>query len=157
MKILILFLCIYSVNIFAQSTGYFANTTAPNGYLECNGQAVNRSIYAELFAAIGTVYGIGDGLSTFNVPDLRGEFIRGVSTGRAGVDVGRIIGTAQTDDFKSHTHDYDNLQGGGVANSVSDTIATSADTTTQTGHVTGTSGGTETRPRNVAMLPCIKF
>lgn len=56
------------------------HTTLPSGYLECNGQAVSRSTYSELFSLIGTTYGEGDGSSTFNVPDLRGEFLRGAGT-----------------------------------------------------------------------------
>ena len=51
----------------------FAGTTAPIGFLLCSGQAVSRSTYPDLFAAIGTTYGAGDGSTTFNVPDLRGR------------------------------------------------------------------------------------
>lgn len=50
---------------------------APAGWLHCHGQAISRTTYAALFAAIGTVYGEGDGRTTFNVPDLRGAFLRG--------------------------------------------------------------------------------
>ena len=56
---------------------HFAGQTAPAGWLKANGAAVSRTAYADLFAAIGTTYGAGDGRSTFNLPDLRGEFIRG--------------------------------------------------------------------------------
>ena len=51
----------------------FAGATAPDGYLLCYGQAVSRSTYSDLFAAIGTTYGAGDGSTTFNLPDLRGR------------------------------------------------------------------------------------
>jgi microcystin-dependent protein len=61
----------------------------PFGYLLCNGAAVSRNIYARLFNAIGTTYGIGDGFSSFNIPDLRGEFIRGFDAGR-GVDTSTL-------------------------------------------------------------------
>ena len=54
-----------------------AHSTVPSGYLECNGAAVSRSTYANLFGVLSTSYGAGDGSSTFNLPDLRGEFIRG--------------------------------------------------------------------------------
>ena len=57
--------------------GYSGNGDTPAGWLHCNGQAVSRSEYADLFAAIGTVYGEGDGSNTFNVPDFRGSFLRG--------------------------------------------------------------------------------
>lgn len=56
----------------------YAGTSIPDGYLLCDGSAVSRTAYPELFAAIGTVWGEGDGSSTFNVPDLRGFFLRGV-------------------------------------------------------------------------------
>lgn len=70
----------------------YADSTPPDGWLECNGQAVSRTTYADLFAAIGTTFGAGDSLTTFNLPDLRGEFIRGWDNGR-GVDVGRSLGS----------------------------------------------------------------
>lgn len=60
----------------------------------CHGQAVNRTQYAGLFEIIGTTHGSGDGSTTFNVPDLRGEFIRGVDAGR-GVDPARALGSKQ--------------------------------------------------------------
>lgn len=56
---------------------YFANSTVPTGWLMCDGSAVSRTTYADLFSAISTVYGTGDGSTTFNLPDLRGQFIRG--------------------------------------------------------------------------------
>lgn len=55
----------------------FAGTLAPEGYLFCQGQTVSRTTYAELFAAIGTAHGQGDGSTTFNLPDYRGQFLRG--------------------------------------------------------------------------------
>ena len=55
----------------------FAGATAPDGFLLCYGQAVSRSTYADLFAAIGTTYGAGDGSTTFNLPDLRGRVAAG--------------------------------------------------------------------------------
>jgi microcystin-dependent protein len=68
----------------------FAFGSAPRfGYLFCNGAAVSRTTYARLFNAIGTTYGVGDGFSTFNLPDLRGEFIRGFDGGR-GVDTSTL-------------------------------------------------------------------
>ena len=70
------------------SVHMMAANTVPSGYLKCNGQAVSRTTFAALFLIIGTTYGAGDGSSTFNVPDLRGEFVRGWDDGR-GVDAGR--------------------------------------------------------------------
>ena len=56
----------------------FAGSTAPAGWLLCFGQAVSRSQYGELFAVLGTSYGVGDGSTTFNLPDLRGRVVAGV-------------------------------------------------------------------------------
>ena len=79
-----------------------ASTTLPSGYLECNGASVSRSTYADLFAAIGTTWGSTGG-SVFNVPDLRGEFIRGFDNSR-GVDSGRSFASAQGSQYQQHTH-----------------------------------------------------
>jgi microcystin-dependent protein len=81
----------------------FAGNTAPNSWFECDGSAKSRSTYSTLFAVIGTLYGAGDGSTTFNLPDLRGEFIRGWDHGR-GVDSGRTLGSFQDESFKAHTH-----------------------------------------------------
>ena len=80
-----------------------ATTTVPTGFLECNGAAVSRSTYASLFASISTTWGVGDGSSTFNLPDLRGQFVRGWDNS-AGVDSGRSFASSQTDQNKSHNH-----------------------------------------------------
>jgi len=80
-----------------------AVASVPSSYLECNGAAVSRTTYAALFAVIGTAYGSGDGSSTFNIPDLRGEFIRGFDNGR-GVDSGRNIASSQSAQNASHNH-----------------------------------------------------
>jgi microcystin-dependent protein len=149
----------------AGSVNYFANATVPNGYLECNGQSVSTTTYAELFAAIGYLYG-GAGAS-FNVPDLRGEFVRGASNGRAGVDVGRVIGTAQP---ATAIRGY--IDGDAPLNPSSATYIASANTDGAGPTIVGSAlymavgntaapaayyGSFTVKPRNVAMLPCIKF
>lgn len=133
------------------SVFYFAASSAPTGYLICNGSAISRTTYAALFAVIGTTFGAGDGSTTFALPDLRGEFIRGWDNSR-GVDSGRTFGSAQADDLKSHSHTvpYGPAEGDVTAsttngNGTSSTLSTSS------------TGGTETRPRNIALLPCIKI
>jgi len=73
---------------------FFAASTAPAGYIKANGATISRATYAALFLAIGEVYGAGDGSTTFALPDLRGEFLRGFDDGR-GADLGRAIGTKQ--------------------------------------------------------------
>jgi len=131
---------------------FFGMTTAPSGFLKCNGAAVSRSTYADLFAAIGTTYGAGNGSTTFNLPDLRGEFLRGWDDGR-GVDSGRAFGSAQADAFKSHNHELFQI---GNINTPFNTTAGGTGVAATVGS-TGASGGSETRPRNVALLACIKF
>lgn len=72
------------------SVGFDAGTTMVRGFLQCNGSAVDRTIYAELFNVIGTKWGVGDGIRTFNLPDLRGVFMKGVSDGADTDHVGSI-------------------------------------------------------------------
>jgi len=128
----------------------FAGTSVPNGWLECNGGQVSRTTYSALFSVLGTLYGIGDGSTTFNLPELRGEFIRGYDNAR-GVDVSRSLGSWQDDSFESHTHSAATMSGAAGnlgAGGGSDTLPTTSTTTS--------SGGSETRPRNVAMYYIIK-
>lgn len=141
----------------AGTVEWFAGSAAPAGYLSCNGAAVSRTTYAALFLAISTTYGAGNGSTTFNIPDLRGEFIRGLDNGR-GIDTGRGIGTAQGGQFGSHTHGQSvsnsNAGGTGMPAASNGALLNQTSLTEAQG---GTSNSNETRPRNVAMLPCIKF
>lgn len=73
---------------------FFAMPAAPLGYLKANGAAVSRTTYATLFAAIGTTFGAGDGTTTLNLPDVRGEFVHGWDDSR-GVDGGSVLGSNQ--------------------------------------------------------------
>lgn len=160
-----------------------ARSSAPTGYLKANGAAVSRTTYATLFSAIGTTYGAGNGSTTFNLPDLRGEFIRGWDDGR-GIDSGRVFGTNQSSANLSHNHSatssvidpghthsfartrYGTAAGGaGLAGAEFGTVATtgfeetgvnSAVTGISVSTTTANSGGTESRPRNIALLACIK-
>ena len=128
-------------------------STVPTGFLECNGAAVSRSTYATLFSTISTTFGAGDGSSTFNLPDLRGEFIRGWDNSR-GVDSGRSLGSTQADELKAHTHTYVDQQNNANGNyrwwKGGDNDCVSADKETES------TGGSETRPRNVALMYVIK-
>lgn len=95
----------------------FATETPPDGWLECNGQSIVRSDYETLFTLIGTRFGAGDGQHTFNVPDLRGIFIRGwahgsdndpgrlerIATGYGGAE-GDSVGSYQPDQMQGHSH-----------------------------------------------------
>ncbi len=140
---------------------HYANT-APTGWLKANGAAVSRTTYATLFARIGTTAGVGDGSTTFNLPDFRGEFIRGWDDSR-GVDSGRVFGSAQSDGVRTSTITNIVRQQAAVA------VGTGLLSYTETGgagyagggvggHGTITLGSSaDTRPRNVAALICIKF
>ena len=80
----------------------YAAGSAPAGYLLCNGQAVSRATYADLFTLIGTSFGAGDGSTTFKVPDLQNQFIRGRDP------TARSIGSTQPGSFASHIHTVGN-------------------------------------------------
>lgn len=87
----------------AGAVQFFAMSTAPTGWMKANGAAVSRTTYARLFGRVGTTFGGGDGSTTFNLPDLRGEFIRGWDDGRT-VDSGRTFASVQTSQNLSHAH-----------------------------------------------------
>lgn len=129
-----------------------ARNTAPPGYLKADGSARSRTEYSTLFSAIGTTFGAGNGSTTFNLPDLRGEFVRGWDDGR-GIDSGRAFGSAQADDFKSHAHTYSAAL---ANNQLQGDNAGYDDTTVMSSSTTSYTGGTETRPRNIALLACVK-
>ena len=144
--------------IKAGTVAYFAASSPPAGWLAANGAAVSRTTYAALFNAIGTTFGTGDGSTTFNLPDLRGEFIRGWDNGR-GVDSGRTFGSAQSHQMQSHVHTYPNALGGGYNPVAGLTVLVdgSASVAYNSSATGGTSNGSENRPRNIALLACIKF
>lgn len=128
----------------------FASATAPTGYLKANGALLSRTTYSALFAAIGTTFGAGDGSTTFALPDLRGYFPRGWDDGR-GIDGSRVFGSLQNDELKAHSHTISNF-------SLIGTSATGATTWKAGGSAsTAVTGGTETRPKNIALLYCIKY
>lgn len=141
----------------AGSVIWSARSTVIDGYLVCNGAAISRTTYARLFGQIGTVFGVGNGTTTFNVPDLRGEFIRAWDNGR-GIDTGRTFGSAQ-----GSTMIQQHL--GNVGSQLAITV-TSPDSTSSYstgGQPSGVAGSSQSfsmwglRPRNIALLPLIKF
>ena len=134
---------------------WVAYNGVPAGYLKADGAAVSRTTYAELYAVIGDVFGAGDGSTTFNLPDLRGEFVRGFDDGR-GVDGGRAFGSAQADELASHNHSLSFF--GASGSSVTRlTGSATASLSLLGGTNTNRTGGDETRPRNVALLAVIKY
>jgi phage-related tail fiber protein len=148
---------------------YLARSTAPSGWLKANGAAVSRTTYSKLFSAISTTWGSGDGSTTFNLPDLRGEFMRGWDDGR-GVDSGRTFASFQGDSNKSLRHfvlntDNQGNFGGWVNNFLArqNTFGGSENYTlngTNSEPNVGFSsqdGESQAKPRNRALLACIKF
>ncbi|WP_083928127.1 phage tail protein [Anaeromusa acidaminophila] len=119
---------------------WFASSAPPEGFLECNGQPT--AAYPALAILVGP-----------NVPDLRGEFIRGWDHGK-GIDSGRSFKSWQTDMFQSHTHTFTTY--GDVSNPAPNKVG-AAKGDVNAYMTTNATGGTETRPRNIALLPCIKY
>ena len=209
------------LNGFVGQVAFFAITSAPSGWLKCNGTEISRTTYSNLFSIIGTIYGSGNNTTTFNLPDFRGYFLRGLDDGK-GIDTGRTLNnTAQIDDNKSHTHtatdsghshtatqpahnhtindpghthnlaisggnkllgllhnggsSYSFPSGGNFGSTIgtyvesnsidSNTTGIQINNTTptitvasSTANITvASSGGTETRPKNYALLICIKY
>lgn len=157
----------------------FAGQTPPAGWLECDGAVVSRTTYANLFAVIGTTYGAGDGSTTFKLPDLRGEFIRGWDHGR-GVDAGRTLGSSQGyATAPPVSTSQQRLKGDGTKDNIYSNASNPAyagfarvsksgeNTTASTIDAGGSgveldlmnvlSGDSETRPRNVALMYIIKY
>jgi hypothetical protein len=158
------------VSVRAGTVAYFANAVAPTGYLACDGASYSATMYPELAAALLYLYG-GAGLN-FNVPDLRGEFIRGVSTGRVGVDAGRVIGTGQAASVHRElggaggVGNINNWWSDSKLNVISDGGGVLAGSPSNGSQIVSPYGNNpaavviyefQHRPRNVAMLPCIKY
>lgn len=106
----------------------FASEELPENFLACEGQAISRTSFDQLYDAIGTLHGVGDGSTTFNVPDLRDEFIRGAHSGRSvgateadstavnGLDVTAYSGSKTSGNVSANHSHY-----GGVASSIAGT------------------------------------
>jgi microcystin-dependent protein len=114
----------------------YGGSAAPTGWLLCDGTAVSRTTYASLFTALGTVYGVGDGSTTFNLPDLRGRVAVGKGTNAAVDTLGENDGVAEANRRPQHRHtahahtapwqSNGNQPGGGAAAGGSGTTATSS-------------------------------
>jgi microcystin-dependent protein len=139
---------------------YFSANVVPSGFLRANGAVVSRTAYAELFSIIGTTYGTGDGINTFNLPDLRGEFIRSWDNGR-GIDASRSFGVVQGQSFLSHAHpylDFSNRNATETNYTLRVSISSSGNRVfLQQTSDTSAAGGNETRPRNFSLLAVIKY
>lgn len=141
----------------------FAGSVPPAGYLVCDGSAVSRVTYARLFAVIGSSWG-GNGVDNFNLPDLRGRFLRGVDMGAArdpeaagrgacnpGGNVGDQVGSVQGDSFRAHDHGTVQMIGDNNIDGV-DSATTHSGEHHNEDRRTTTDGGSETRPINAYVL-----
>lgn len=164
----------------------FAGVTAPTGWLMCDGSAVSRTTYATLFAVIGNAWGNGDGVTTFNIPDLRGRFLRGTDSGTGrdpdaatrtasnpGGNTGSNVGTLQGEELKAHNHSI--TDPGHNHHSVNSDVVRNTGgygtgigtgglgpntinvNTNTTGITVNNSTGTETRPINASVNFIIKY
>lgn len=137
----------------------FLMNSTPTGWLQANGDTVPNGVgtvqgqtanYSALYALLSTTYGTAGKL-----PDLRGYFVRGAGTNSVDGTASGTFGTMQADDLKSHTHTYNQAYapssipavGGGSNQYFFNSFSQNS----------GATGGTETRPKNIAMLYCIKF
>jgi microcystin-dependent protein len=133
---------------------FHAKNTAPSGFLKCNGAAISRTTYSALFTEIGTTFGVGDGSTTFNVPDLRGYFPRGWADDGS-IDSGRTFGTTQqATTFASRT-DGNTVPIGGFQNS-DGTNGTDTNRSASSSEFVGATYQ-KVRPVNIALLAAIKF
>lgn len=123
----------------AGTVSMFGGSSAPSGWLLCQGQAVSRTTYADLFAVIGTTYGSGNGSTTFNLPNLQGKFALGKSSSYAlGSTGGAATVTLTTDQIPAHTHGSKSLTGSAEAYGDTGIIGSSGGTS---GIVSKGSGG----------------
>lgn len=153
-----------------------AAQTPPNGWFECDGEQKSRTDFATLFNSISISYGEGDGSSTFNLPDLRGEFVRGWDHNRE-IDGGRGFGAWQEDALQNLTGEirctYAVLRSGGTgvfldslpssrggvrrSSPVYDTAASDDVIKFDASDSPSARTSAETRPRNLALMYCIKY
>jgi hypothetical protein len=137
---------------------YFATTACPSGWVAADGAVVSRGAYPALFDAIGTTYGAGDGNTTFGLPNLQGEFLRGAGGGRS-------AGNVQGQDFKSFsmqntggpTSSYSHGPVYFPKSGMSNSSLFGGYWSSPTGHMDIQWDDSEVRPRNVAMTICLKL
>jgi microcystin-dependent protein len=145
----------------------------PEGWLLCNGNAVSRSEYAALYEVIGTAYGFGNNSTTFNLPDMRGMFLRGVSGDsekdadaetrlplKEGGNSGNQVGSYQSDEFESHKHGLSAFitLAVGSSSAAPGAFQPADNFTSDTRpNAMSATGGNETRPKNIYVNYIIKY
>lgn len=147
---------------------WYAKDDIPSGYLKCDGSAISRSNYLALFTVIGTVFGTGNGSTTFNIPDLRAKFIRGSGTSgfysatfgntqnatrivNNGIAEQRSVNNNGVMMYYTSYYNYSSMSDGDSLSSTSGSAAYSDNGKS----ISCTSGFT--RPYNIALTPIIKY
>jgi microcystin-dependent protein len=146
-----------SETVVSGDVGEYLDTSSgvcPVGSIPADGSAVSRTTYSQLFAKIGTNYGVGDGSTTFNLPDARGVFFRGEGSNSTITANGGVLGLLSEDIFKSHSHsvgygNYAAFNAGTISRG-----ATGGQTGTQS---TSSTGGSETKPDSLTVKKCIRY
>lgn len=150
----------------------YAAASAPDGWLLCDGSAVSRTTYAALFAAIGTTYGVGDGSTTFNLPNTQGVFLRGAGSQTiSAISYSGTRGTTEADQMQGHLHNMNinvaaEQDGGGAITSGGVGVAAqnfrpffsaSSDSIAALGANGTPRTGTQTHPANISVNYIIKI
>jgi microcystin-dependent protein len=147
----------FSQDVQDVQAGEYRDFAMPNPkgrWLFCDGRSLSRTKYKELFEAIGTRYGKGDGVNTFNIPDRRGLFPRTLDAGHGmDEDSRRELGSYQVDEFKAHTH----FSQGGTSNNWGPATGVHAPFSITGSRETTETGGQETRPKNISVYTCIRY
>ena len=162
-----------SLPTFVGMIASFGMASAPTGWIICDGAAVSRTVtYDALFAVISTTWGVGNGSSTFNLPDLRGAFLRGVGTSTAFTyDTTVTLAGVQDDMYQNHRHAiWSSISGAtGTGSGAVNYAATSPGTfqyytynaqMAESNHPQADGSpriGAETRPNNLGVTFCIKY
>lgn len=134
----------------------FAFSAIPTGFLGCYGQAVSRTTFADLFAVIGITFGPGNGTTTFNVPDLRGQFLRGFNNGGGVGNASRVLGSTEA---ATTIGDYTTGASAKIALQIANPDASSGNNVPPQiggGVTTGTNNIYSIRPDNVSVMMAIK-
>ena len=149
----------------------FGGGTVPAGWMLCDGTAISRTTYSALFAAVSTTYGVGDGASTFNLPNAQGVFLRGAGSQTiSSITYSATRGTKQGDSMQGHRHGWRgnktiNYAGGGTSNAITEVNSanypSNDDQMILSPSVDGSNGtpriDIETRPANIGVNYIIKL
>ena len=137
---------------------WYASTTVPDGFLLCDGSNIGRTDYASLFAVIGTVFGTGDGSTTFSLPDLRAKFVRGAGiNGSYNATFGQTQEATLINTYHQDSASASGLFNQGIYNSDYRHSSGSASFSTQAYPTASSVYLDAVRPYNIALTPIIKY